>query len=209
MRNLLTICFLLLTAATLAQNKDKAYVEEQLLTFEASLKAKGITDFFYTQRFCNGTIEMFVMPDGTKCFSSGNYIASYVFWKEDDVAFSKQIDNCGMFETVPLENPLFFDDVMKHYNTYQNKPVKTYMVSRKKNEPSSRTAIENCLRVFKFNQGEVSFKQYFKLIDLTSVEEEPNIHYSYNKELEIVALDKKLDSIIPALKNHPNYKRQQ
>lgn len=193
----------------ISQKKDKAFVESQILSFETELQAKGISNYFYTQRVCNGNTQMFVMPNGSTCFSSGNYIAAYVFWKEAEVVYGKQIDNCGLFETVSLGSTKFFDQAIKEFNTYQNKPVKGYMISRKKAEPTSRTKTDDCLRVFKFTKNQKSFKQHFKTLDLTTVPGEENINYQYNRDLEIVALNKKLDSIIPVIQTHKNYERQQ
>jgi hypothetical protein len=206
MKKIVLMSVLLCTQFLLAQG-DKAFVESQIETFIQTLETKGVTNYFYTQRVCNGTIEMFVMPDGSRCFSSGDYVTTFVLWKEQDIAFIKKIDNCSMFTSVPLVENTLFDYAMKHFNTIKNKPVLPYEVSRKKS-PTQRTQIENCMRRFYFEKNKQSFEQSYKMIDITTVSEEKNIHYDYNTQLEIVHLDARLDTVIKMMKSNTGYKRE-
>jgi hypothetical protein len=206
MKKIILMCVLLCTQFLLAQG-DRDFVESQVKTFVQTLAVKGVTNYIYTQRFCNGTIKMFMMPDGSKCFSSGNYVTTFVLWKEQGTSFIKQIDNCGMYTTVPMVDITLFDNAITNFNTIQNKPVRPYEVSSKKN-PTQRTQVKNCERLFYFKKNKQSFEQSYKMIAITTVSEEKNMNYDYNQRLEIVHLDGRLDTVIEIMKSNKNYKRE-
>lgn len=205
MKNLATLFFILLTIPLLAQ-KDKAAVDAKVIEFAQKLEARGIATYFTTQRYCEGETQMFVMADGSRCFSKGTYAASYILWSENGRPMIKKIDNCGMFASSGIEANLysFFED---NAADLQKNKVKPYEIENSAGGPISRTEINNCHRAFQFVAGGVKSMQAYNSFDLTNEAREPNINFEYNNALKVVALDAMLDKVITTYEANAAYRR--
>ena len=205
MKNLTTLFFVFLTMTLMAQ-KDKAAVDAKVIEFSQKLEARDITNYFTVQRYCEGETQMFVMADGSRCFSQGTYAASYIIWSENGRSMIKKIDNCGMFTSGEIEERIFslFED---NIVALQNNKVKPYNIENSTGVPISRTEINNCHRAFQFVNGDVKSSQTYKLFDLSNEAREPNTNYEYNKALKVVALDTMLDNAITKYEATAAYRR--
>jgi hypothetical protein len=197
---------MLITAASLAQN-DKKALESLVDTFTSSLEEREIFNYLTTTRYCDGSIEMIQMPNGRLCTSKGTFYETYIFWQEEGKNYGKKIDNCGMFGSVELPDNAVYEYFTNHFDSIRASPVKGHDIATKESGPLQRTKINNCHRAFTFSNSDDTFSQVFNPFDLTNDALEANIHYEYNNKLEIVQLDKILDTAIQQLEGSSNFIR--
>jgi len=195
MKKLLFILFAIVSTISFAQN-DKAYVASLVSDFTKNLNNEAVTDYFYMNKFCEGHIEMFTIKNGRMCTSKGTYYEVYVFWKQGDKAMVKKIDNCGMFNALPLDDGAVFDFAKNNTKQLKNTEVKKYAVKNPENVPTQRTEIHACKRKFQFNLDNDSFDKEYNLYDLTNESKYENLHFDSNNNLEIVELEKKIENVL-------------
>lgn len=196
MRSILLVFALIWGSVNFAQN-DKPFVDELVDEFRAKLKDRGITHFFETRRYCDGTIEIFTIADDRLCASNGTYYETYLIWQEPEgEVMIKKIDNCGMFYSLPIGEDELFSFYESNREDLVQKTVKQYQRELESNIPSARTEIHPCKRFFRFYKNERMDSQTYRLFDLTNDSDSRNLNYDYNNQLEIVALDKKLDQVL-------------
>lgn len=195
----LTSLFVLLFCCTVVAQKDMASVEAQVADFTTKLENRNIDSYFTTMRYCNGETQMFVMPDGSRCFSQGTYASAYVVWMENEETMMKKIDNCGMFASVALSSNALFEYFKEHVDALQNNKVKPYEIAGREGGPLQRTEIKDCHRKYTFVEEATEGMQAFKPFDLTNEAREKNINYDYNKKLAITALETMIDAAIKEL----------
>ncbi|WP_432410298.1 hypothetical protein [Rasiella sp. SM2506] len=202
-----TSLFVLLFCFTMVAQKDMASVEAQVADFTSSLENRNIDKYFTTMRYCNGETQMFVMPDGSRCFSQGTYAAGYVVWMEEEETMIKKIDNCGMFASVALSTNELFEYYTDHVEALQQNKVKPYEIANREGGPILRTEIKDCHRKYKFVEEATEGMQEFKPFDLTNEAREKNINFDYNKELAVTALETMMDNAIAELEASAAYMR--
>lgn len=195
MKKLIFILFGIISTLSVAQN-DKAYVASLVSDFTMNLKNEAVNDYFYMYKFCEGHIEMFTIENGRICTSKGTYYEVYVFWKEGDKAMVKKIDNCGLFNSLSLDDGDVLDFAKNNNKQLKKEEVKKYAVKNPENVPIQRTEIHSCKRKFQFNLDNNSFEKDFNLYDLTNESKYENLHYESNNSLKIVELEKKIDVIV-------------
>ena len=152
MKKLIVLLFVITGSISVAQN-DKAYVESLVSDFTSNLKKNSVNDYFYMYKFCDGHIEMFNLENGRICTSKGTYYEVYVFWKDGDKAMVNKIDNCGVFNSVLLDDVALIDFVNTNTKQLKKGEVKKYAVKNPENVPAQRTEIHSCKRKFQFNQS--------------------------------------------------------
>ena len=192
MKKFILIIFGIISTLSFAQN-DKAYVESLISDFTSNLKNNAVNDYFYMYKFCEGHIEMFTVKDGRMCTSNGTYYEVYVFWKEEDQAMVKKIDNCGLFTSIALDDGALADFAKNNSKQLKNGKVKKYAVQNPENVPTQRTEIHSCKRIFQFNEANNSFGQEYNLYDLTNDSKYENLNYKSNNDLKVVELEKKIE----------------
>jgi hypothetical protein len=206
MKAIASLCILLFCYNVVAQ-KDITYVETQVKTFTLTLENRNIDTYFTTTRYCTGEIQMFLMPDDSRCFSQGTYAASYVVWMELEETMITKIDNCGMFASVALQSNLLFEFFQENAEALQQNKVKPYAIERREGGAILRTEIQDCHRKFKFVEEANEGMQEFKPFDLTNEAREKNINYNYNKGLAVASLETMMDRVIAELETSAGYKR--
>ncbi len=199
--------FLVLFCYTMVAQKDMAYVETQVKTFTLALESRNIDTYFTTTRYCNGETLMFVMPDGSRCFSQGTYAAVYVVWMENEETMIKKIDNCGMFASVALSSNELFDYFKENVEALQKNKVKPYEIAGREGGPLQRTEIKDCHRKYTFVEEATEETQEFKPFDLTNEAREKNINYDYNMALAVTILESMMDKAILELEASAGYFR--
>jgi len=205
MNKLLLFFFGIVSAISVAQN-DKAYVDGLVSEFSKSLESRDIDEYFYMYKYCNGTTEMFKLEEGKMCVSKGTYYEVYVFWKEGNQPMIKKIDNCGLYFSMPLWNSkiLEFFELMRQ--PIEKGVVKKYEVKNPENVPSQSAEVHPCFRSFQFNNENKSFGQTYNLYDLTNESKYENLNFEYNNDLEIIALEKEIESTLLEMKS--KFRRQ-
>lgn len=205
MKKIILFIFGIMTMLSVAQN-DKAYVDSLVSDFTNSLNNNAVSDYFYMVKFCDGHMEMFTLKDGKTCMSKGTYYEVYVFWKEENKAMIKKIDNCGMFSSLSLSDGDLFDFAKNNSQQIQEGEVKKYAVKTPENVPKQRSEIHSCKRKFQFNLNSNSFKQEYNLYDLTNGSKYENLNYKSNNNLKIVELEKMTDAVITKMES--KFRRQ-
>ncbi len=205
MKKILLLFFALSIFQTNAQN-DKDAVDKLVSEFTQSLVNRGIDEYFYMYKYCNGTTEMFKLKDGSMCVSKGTYYEVFVFWKEENQAMIKKIDNCGMYFSLPLSNSEAIEFVDNNRKQLKEGIVKKYEVANPENVPSKSSKIHPCHRMFQFFNKTNSFGQSYNLYDLTNDSKYKNINFETNNKLKIVALESMIASAISEVNS--NFKRQ-
>ncbi|PHS67890.1 MAG: hypothetical protein COB12_01340 [Flavobacterium sp.] len=199
------IFFGIVNAVSVAQN-DKDNVDELVSEFINSLESRAIGEYFSLKKYCLGTTEIFKLKDGSMCVSKGTYYQVFVFWKEEDQAMIKKIDNCGMYFSLPLSNTEVMDFLDINRKQLKEGVVKKYEVENPENVPAKSSKIHSCFREFQFNNENNSFGQSYNLYDLTNESKYKNINFESNNKLKIVALEKMLESLI--LQMESKFRRQ-
>ena len=214
MKKLLFVLCVILVGAVQAQN-DQEYVKDLSEGFMTKLKERGITDYLKVEMYCQGTIEMFTLSDGSRCTSRGTYVEAFVFWNETDgSSWVKKIDNCGMFLSVQL-NEDSVDGYAKdkdHWIALNKQEVKRFeTVAMKKGQPVSRTGIHNCIRAFDFYLNGLNFQREFNTLSLQETSGngagDQNINYEHNSKLVLTALSTTCDALVASLQETGQFKR--
>jgi hypothetical protein len=205
MKNLVWIVFAFFATIGAAQN-DKAAVDKLVSEFTKSLESRDIDEYFSLNKYCLGTTEMFKLKDGSMCVSKGTYYQVFIFWNENGRALVKKIDNCGMYFSLPLSNSEVIEFVDNNRNQLKVGIVKKYEVENPENTPVKSSKVHSCFREFQFNNENNSFGQSYNLYDLTNESKFKNINFESNNKLEIVTLEKMLDSLISEME--PKFRRQ-
>ncbi len=188
-----------------AQN-DKGAVNRMVSEFTKSLESRDIDEHFSLNQYCLGTTEMLRLKDGSMCVSKGTYYEVYIFWKEEGRAMIKKIDNCGMYFSLPLSNSEVIEFIDLNRNNLKEGVVKKYEVENPENVPAKSSKIHSCFREFQFKNENNSFRQTYNLYDLTNDSKFKNINFESNNKLEIVALQKMLESLLSEME--PKFRRQ-
>ncbi|PKA84028.1 hypothetical protein ATE92_2198 [Ulvibacter sp. MAR_2010_11] len=185
---------------------DLAYVDLTTAEFVTSLKGRDINSWFVTKRYCNGTIEMFKLEDGSMCTSKETYYAVYVFWMDEGKPMIKKIDNCGMYYSLELPDTSVHTFFETHEDELRMGEVKNYETAVASDGPTLRTNAYPCYRQFQFTTSHDTFGQTYHTFDLTNEAKNLNIHYDYNSTLKVVELDGMLDDVIGEMES--KFRRQ-
>jgi len=195
MKKLALIIFGIISTLSVAQN-DKAYVDSLVSDFTMDLKNESVNDYFYMYKYCDGHIEMFTLKDGTTCMSKDTYYEVYIFWINRENVMVKKIDNCGLYNSVLIDNSNLFEFAINNSKQLKNGDIKKYAVKNPENVPTQRTEIHSCKRKFQFNLANDSFGKEYNLYDLTNESKYENLNYESNNKLKIVELEKKIEALI-------------
>jgi len=198
MKKFALLLALILGGWAMAQ-QDEAALKERVAQFTNTLEQQGIERYFTTTRYCIGSVQMVTLPNGNRCVAQGTYKQVYIFWQEQAGTTSvKKIDNCGLFETLTLEDGGLYQFFVDHLNVLQDEEVKPYEVANPENRPTSRTQVYPCRREFTFTDDQNTVAKKFRLYDLTNASEQQNINYAHNSALKLVALENKISAMLTA-----------
>ena len=142
--------------------------------------------------------------EGKMCTSKGTYYEVYVVWQEEGKDFIKKIDNCGLFFTETLDNTTLYDFYQKEYPALIDDEVKPYRSTAFTGKPQLRKEVQPCFREFSFVKGSRVDDKKFNLFALSNESDGKNENYTFNQTLKLVALNKKMDTLLNSL----NFKRQ-
>ena len=203
MKRLLVILTCILVSNCFSQN-GKEYVVSLTDDFTQKLVNRGITSFFTTTHYCSGTNQMFTI-DGKMCSSRDSYFETYVLWNEEGKDFIKKIDNCGFHYSIELQDTDLSEFYAKEYPALMDDEVKPYRSTAYTGEPALRKQVQPCFREFTFSQNNNTRSKKFNLFAISNDSDGSNVNYPFNQTLKLVALNKKLEALLPSL----SFKRQQ
>ena len=192
--------------STTAQ-RDLAFVNQQLEAFTQELAVKGVTNWISTTRFCDGRTEMFMMPDGSSCFSKGTYYAVYLFYPNGEGKMKmKKFDNCGSFFPFDYSEDKLLSGMLDNWEQLGSEEVKPYQTPVRNTKPEQRTAIFNCRRSIKLAKYDQRLTKRYHLFDLIG---EGNLNYQHNNELYLIKMEGQMDELIEMAGSNLNRLKQE
>ncbi len=196
MKPYLLLLTILISTLSFAQKNTEKKPLSIISDITETLANQNIENYFYTNRTCLGETRIITLNDQEKCFTNGNFSEYYLFWQENDATYITKADNCGAFIKLKLENNELFDYFLKHKEALKNNSVKEYKVATPHNYPTQRTKVYPCSHAFSFTTAMGTFTQRFEEFDITNDSRQANLNYEYNQQLNLIALDKMIDSVL-------------
>jgi len=83
--------------------------------------------------------------------------------------------------------------------------VKPYRSTKYTGKPELRKNVQPCFREFTFSKDNYTRNKEFNLFAISNDSDGSNINYPFNQTLKLVALNTKLEALLPSL----SFKRQQ
>lgn len=208
MKKILPFFALLVTCICFAQN-DEAFVDALVAQKMAELEMQENPEYFLRKDYCDGNIQMFVMPDGKHCASKSTYYAVYVFWKEDEdkLKFQK-FDNCGSFIPIPIGMSKNIKKALKEKQDLKKEVVKPFEAEKIDNNAFDNMSVQSCHKEYKFIFEGNAFEKSFKEFDLTNNSKYKNINADHNKSLLLIKLDEDISELIKHFEENGKFFRE-
>ena len=189
-----------------AQNNE-ASIDEAIQEFVMTLPQEASSSMFSVKRYCNGSVKMFMMNNGSQCITNGDYIEAYLFFKQNDSVWVKKFDNCGSFKKLALEDSAAFEHFTTNIDSIGKQEVKPFKTAQESTQPLARATVYRCHRSFAFYNKEEITTQTYSLYALSNEGLQPNINYDYNNALNMVTLDAMLDPVLSKAQENNSFKR--
>ncbi len=208
MKKMLLFFALIITTIGFAQN-DEAYVNTLVNQKLAELEMQENPEYFLRKDYCDGNIQMFIMPDGKRCSSQSTYYAVYVFWKVDENKFNVQkFDNCGSFMPSTIGANKAMAKALKDKQALKSDEVKPYKGEKVDNNAFGNMVVQSCHKDYKFVFAGEVFEKSFKEFDLTNDSKYKNVNADYNKSLSLIKLNSEISEIIKNFEDNGKFFRE-
>jgi len=199
---------LFITSICLAQN-DEAFVDALVAQKMAELEMQEHPEYFLRKDYCDGNIQMFVMPDGKHCTSKSTYYAVYVFWKDgEDMLKFQKFDNCGSFQPIPIGMSKNIKKALKEKQDLKTEDVKPYKGEKVDNNAFDNMSVQSCHKEYKFVFDGNVFEKSFREFDLTNNSKYKNVNADHNKSLMLIKLDNDLSEMIKNFEENGRFFRE-
>ncbi|MDC8000555.1 hypothetical protein POV26_05875 [Aequorivita todarodis] len=196
MKKTLLFFAFIITSVISAQN-DEAFVDALVAQKMAVLEMQQNPEYFLRKDYCDGNIQIFILPDGSTCASKSTYYSVYVFWKEgEDVMKVQKFDNCGSFMSFPVAITKNIRKALKDKQALKTEEVKPYKAEKIDNDAYGNMPVQSCHKEYKFVFGGDVFEKKFKEFDLTNDSKYKNVNASHNKSLVLIKLDEEISEMI-------------
>jgi hypothetical protein len=183
MNKTITLLFLCFSSVTFAQ---KTEIDSVVSKEIAIMKARGISEFFFKEKFCDGCI----MHNRRKQKCNFKDSDLYVFWKEENNSYFRKLNKCDTVKVkLAAEILVDFDATL---TIIKNESVKSYLLNKNTIRGCSHTTYSK----YYFIINEILVTMIFDDYSLTTDSEQPNINFAYNNALELIKLDKVCEKII-------------
>jgi len=174
---------LLFTSQLFSQQK----IDSIINVSTRNLEIKGISEFFYFAKYCNGGVKI-LTKDRIDCtIEDGNV---YLFWKERNKSFIRKLGLCNN-TNIKIKNTVL-NFYIKNLNYIKTEKVKRYQTSQNFFSTTDHT----CFKKFYIYENSVSSKNEFIEYNTETDQNNPNINYISNNNLKIVMLAKLCEKII-------------
>lgn len=203
----IVLMFVLVTSTVVFGQNDEAFIEEQLSQITAELEMQQVHEYVIRKDYCEGNIQIFRMPDGSRCATPSTYYSVYIFWKGEDKTYIQKVDNCGTFEKITIEGSALLNKVSHLKNQLQKDVVKPYQSEKKDPSPFGNMKVEDCKKTFTFHYSDLDFEKEFKEYDLSNESKFPNINADYNNNLPLVKLDRNITQLLADMESNGKFKR--
>ncbi len=191
-----------------AQN-DEAYVDNLVSQKMAELELQQNPEYFFRKDYCEGNIEMFILPDGKLCTSKSTYYSVYLFWKEDgDIIKLQKFDNCGSFMPLTLSRKKTIEKYFKDKQALKQGEVKPYEGEKIDQNAFGNMSVNSCHKEYKFVFNGKSFEKSFREFDLTNDSKYKNVNADYNNSLELIKLDNLISEMFKNMEDSGSFIRE-
>jgi len=187
-RNILVILIALMPIVASGQ-RDRQSVQQLITSYTSQLEQKKVKQWLLSWHYCNGSIEMIRMPDGSMCISKGSYYQVYLLYEDEDQGWIVKFDNCGPYQPVKMDGNALLDYYASNFERLMEEDVLPYKSASYTGDPELRKSVEPCFREFVFKQGENKRDLSYNLYHMSSSKEEPNKNYQHNSGLAVYTLD--------------------
>lgn len=199
---------LITTSIGFAQN-DEAFVDTLVAQKMAELEMQQHPEYFLRKDYCDGNIQMFIMPDGKHCASKSTYYTVYVFWKEgEDMMKVQKFDNCGSFIPIPIGISKNIKKALKEKQDLKTEDVKPYKSEKVDNNAFENMYVQSCQKEYKFVFDGTVFEKSFKEFDLTNDSKYKNVNADQNKSLMLIKLDNDISEMIKNFEESGRFLRE-
>nr|WP_315152944.1 hypothetical protein [uncultured Flavobacterium sp.] len=186
------ILFLFTFLSSSAQNSVDSIIKIE----SAKLNKKGISNFFFIEKYCVGCISI-RKRDEPKCEVAGSTI--YLFWRDEKKDYVQKLDKCSSQKRI-ISNEimqLFIDHKFKleseNIKLYSTKPDS---IANNKIYSFRRTVSHSTFTKFYFQTKDKVTVKKIDDFDLTTNNFEPNVYFDTNKTLIIVGLKNICEKLI-------------
>jgi hypothetical protein len=209
MNKMLFFFALLITSIVFAQN-DESFVDSLVAQKLAELEMQDNPEYFLRKDYCDGNIQMFVMPDGKRCVSKSTYYAVYVFWKEEgENKFSVQkFDNCGRFMPFSIVVNKAMAKSLKNKEALKTEEVKPYEAEKDDANAYGNMSVASCHKDYEFVFDGNVFQKSFKEFDLSNDSTYKNVNSAHNKSLSLIKLDSEISEIVKNFEDKGKFFRE-
>lgn len=208
MKKMLFFFALITTSIGFAQN-DEAFVDTLVAQKMAELEMQQHPEYFLRKDYCDGNIQMFIMPDGKHCASKSTYYTVYVFWKEgEDMMKVQKFDNCGSFIPIPIGISKNIKKALKEKQDLKTEDVKPYKSEKVDNNAFENMYVQSCQKEYKFVFDGTVFEKSFKEFDLTNDSKYKNVNADQNKSLMLIKLDNDISEMIKNFEESGRFLRE-
>ena len=208
MKKMLFFFALITTSIGFTQN-DEAFVDALVAQKMAELEMQQHPEYFLRKDYCDGNIQMFIMPDGKHCASKSTYYTVYVFWKEgEDMMKVQKFDNCGSFIPIPLGISKNIKKALKEKQDLKAEDVKPYKSEMVDNNAFENMSVQSCQKEYKFVFDGTVFEKSFKEFDLTNDSKYKNVNADHNKSLLLIKLDNDISEMIKNFEENGRFFRE-
>ena len=208
MKKMLFFFALITTSIGFTQN-DEAFVDALVAQKMAELEMQQHPEYFLRKDYCDGNIQMFIMPDGKHCASKSTYYTVYVFWKEgEDMMKVQKFDNCGSFIPIPLGISKNIKKALKEKQDLKAEDVKPYKSEKVDNNAFENMSVQSCQKEYKFVFDGTVFEKSFKEFDLTNDSKYKNVNADHNKSLLLIKLDNDISEMIKNFEENGRFFRE-
>lgn len=191
-----------------AQN-DEDFVNSLVIQKMAELEMQDNPEYFFRKDYCEGNVQMMILPNGKMCSSKSTYYTTYVFWKDAMENYGIQkFDNCGSFAPVTISTNKIVSKSLKDKQTLKIETVKPYEGEEIDTNAFKNMSVESCHKKYKFVLGNETFEKSFKEYDLTNNSKYKNINAKHNQSLQLITLDNELSEILKGLEEAGRFIRE-
>ncbi|MDN3723663.1 hypothetical protein QRD02_04665 [Aequorivita sp. SDUM287046] len=208
MKKYILVSFIFISFMGFAQN-DETFVDALVNQKLAELEMQQHPEYFLRKNYCEGNVQMFVMPNGKHCASKGTYYSVFVFWKEgEDVMKVQKFDNCGKFAPIPIAMGKNIKKILKDKETLKTEEVKPFKSEKVDENAFDNMSVTSCHTAYKFVLAQEVIEKWFSEFDLTNSSKNKNVNADHNKSLLIIKLDKDLSEMIKHFEETGTFVRQ-
>lgn len=192
----------------IAQN-DEAFVDSLVAQKMAELEMQDNPEYFFRKNYCDGNIQIIILPNGDMCTSKSTYYSSYVFWKGEEGKMTIQkFDNCGSHSPISIALNKTISKSLKDRQDLKADQVKPYAGEKVDENVFGNMSVKSCHKEYKFAFGKETFEKSFNESDVRNDSKHQNVNAKYNQSLQLIKLDNEVSKILQNLEEAGRFLRE-